>query len=121
MHLLADFFELGLRGHDVVGNLRVVALGAHGVELAEELLQQEIEAATGGGVGIEVGAELLHMASGAGEFLGDVRAVGKEGDFFDQALVIQRQREAGILQTLAQHLALMFRDGGSLCTDRVQQ
>lgn len=121
LDLLADFFEFGFGGDDVVGDFGVVALGAHGVELAEEFLEEEIQAAAGGGAAGEVGAELLHVAGGAGEFFGDVGTVCEEGDFFDEALVIQREGESGVFEALAEYFALVLGDGGGFGADGFEQ
>ena len=61
------------------------------------------------------------MAGGTGKLLGDVRAVGEEGDLLHEAFVIERQRQAGILQTLAEELALRFRHGGGFFANGGQQ
>lgn len=121
LDLFTDFFELGFGGDNVVGDLGAVALGSHGVELAEEFLEEEVEAASSRGGSIEIGAELLHVAGGAGELLRDVCAVGEKGDFFDKAFVIEWQGKSGVLQALTQNAALMLGDGGGFSADGVEK
>ena len=89
MRLFTEFFELGLEGDDFAGNDGVIGLGADGVDFAVHFLGEKIEGAAHGFAGFAAILELMKMALQPGQFLGDVRAVGKEDDFLEQALVIR--------------------------------
>src|SRR6478752_1235872 len=77
LHLLADFLQLGFRLHHGLGDGCVVGLGADGVELAEQLLAEEIQGAARWFGGVEVFPEFGEMGFEAGDFLADVAAIGE--------------------------------------------
>ena len=55
------------------------------------------------------------MGFQACHFLRHIAAVCKEGNFFDDSLIIQRQRQSGFLQALEQHLAVAGGHAGGAC------
>src|SRR5579884_706806 len=81
LRLLAEFFQLGLERHHRARDDAVVRLRADGIDLAIDLLRQEIERAPDRFPGIAAIVELLEMALQTRQFLRDVRAVSEIDDF----------------------------------------
>ena len=73
-----------------VGDLRVLALGAGGVHLAVHLLDEEVHLAAGGLGRGDQRAELLEVGGEPGHLLGDVGALGEEGDLLGEPLGVDR-------------------------------
>src|SRR5262245_59734886 len=77
--LLLQPLDRDLHVHDGARDLRVLALAADGVDLAAELLAQELQAPAERAALAERVAPLLHMARQARDLLGDVGPVGEHG------------------------------------------
>src|SRR4051794_9593561 len=84
-----DLLQLPLDLDDAPADLDVVGLRADGIGLAAHLLDDELQLAAGAvgaadhlGVLLEVGAE-------AGDLLGDVGALGEDGDLADDVLGLE--------------------------------
>src|SRR5262249_18942801 len=88
LHLLANFFELHFRLDDVRLRGRVLDLGADGIELSSDLLEQEIELFPVGRGSHSV-RELGKMTLEAHEFLGHVDLVAQERNFGGDALRVR--------------------------------
>jgi len=106
LDLFADFFEFGFGIDDGLGDGGVVGFGADGVEFAEQFLAEEVERAARGIGGVEVLAELEKVGGETGDFLGDVAAVGEEGDLTEDAVVGGVEFEVGVAETFEKEVAL---------------
>src|SRR4051794_3084933 len=78
LHLLAELLAEHLAVEDNAGHLGVAALRAQGVELAEDLLGQEVEALPRRAGVAGDAAEVLEVRAQAVDLLADVAAVDKE-------------------------------------------
>ena len=128
LHLLAEALWFCFGGDDAAGDVGGVGFGADGVALAEHLLGEEVEGASVGLPGGEAGAELGDVALEAAEFLGDVGAVGEEGEFAGEAFVVVgvggvERREAGAhgLPVAGGDGGGEFADGGDFFAEAGQQ
>src|SRR5581483_131962 len=109
--LLAHLLDLELDLEDAGDERGVVALGRHGVRLAEQLLREELElAADGLAVRVERGAELRDVAAEALELLRDVRAVREERELAREVGLGERDVRAleELLDAGAELLALIL-------------
>jgi hypothetical protein len=80
LRLLAHAGDLGLEHDAQLGDRGVLALGGQRVELARDFLEQEVEAAAHRLGGAEQRFELDEMAVEPRELLGDVDAIGDDGE-----------------------------------------
>jgi len=76
--LLADPLQLGLQLHHLGGDAGVLRLGADGVDLPVDLLDEELQAAPGWGVGTDQRTELVEVAGEPRQLLRHVHALGEE-------------------------------------------
>ena len=102
LDLLADFFQLRLAGDDVLRNCGVVRLRAERIQFAENFLSNEFEGAADRFVLAQMMRELREMTFEPGQFLRNVGAVGEKRDFLEQALVVGRKIESGLVDSLEQ-------------------
>src|SRR5688500_14861018 len=111
LNLLANLLQGGLGRQRRLAHVEIVGLGAHGVHLAIQLLQQEVELAAERAAFVEEKRELRQMCAQAGELLRDVGLVRPDGRFGEQARVVDRR----VVQERAQPVAqpfLLARSGG---------
>src|SRR4051794_35822744 len=88
LHLLAHLLAEDLGVEHGAGHLRVAALGAERVELAEDLLGQKVEAFAGGAGVAQQRAEVIEVSAQAVDLLAHVAAVDEQRDLLgDPALV----------------------------------
>ena len=87
---------------DGLGDRGIIGLGTDGVELAKEFLTEEIQSAALRIGRVEIFTEFIKMRVQACKLLTDVAAVGEEGDFPDDAVVIGIEIESGITQALGE-------------------
>ena len=119
--MLAEALHLGFPGDHEVLEGGVVGFGAHGVEFAVHFLGEKIERASGGlGAGHEAG-EFGEVAVKAGDFFRKVAAVGEEGDFLDEALVVEGEGKVGFLKAAEQGGAVKGGDEGGFAGDLLEE
>src|SRR2546430_17736128 len=89
LNLFADFFQLGFANHDPLGDGGVVRFGAESVQFAKDFLGDELERSADRFVPPKMMRELSEMTFHASQFFGNVRAIGEEGNFSHQTLVLR--------------------------------
>ena len=117
LNLFADLFEFRFRVDDVLGEGCVVGFGADRVEFAVEFLAEEVEGAADGIAAGEVFVEFAEVGAEAGGFLGDVAAVGEEGDFLEDAVVVEAEVESGFAEAAEEGVTVGGDDCGGFCFD----
>src|SRR4029077_12352701 len=117
LNLLANFFELGFANDDALGDAGIVRFGAEGVEFTKNLLGNELQRSTNRLVPPKVMRELGEVAFHSSELLGNVRAIGKERNLFDQALVVGSNWQTCLLNSLQQSGPIFFDDFGMQSAD----
>src|SRR5436309_5802659 len=80
LDLLAELLELALRGKDEVGDREVARLGARRVELAVDLLHEEVDPLADGPLLAWCAVQRGEVALEPAELLGDVAAFGEHRD-----------------------------------------
>lgn len=80
LDLLADLLESGLGADDRGPDLGGGRLGADRVELAADLLDQEVEPPADRAIAVDQRARLVEVAGEPDQLLGDVRAIGEQRD-----------------------------------------
>ena len=99
LRLFAEFLQLGLEDDDLAGDGGVIGLGADGVDLAIHFLSEKIQGAADRLLGLESVIKLLEVTLQAGEFLGNIGAVGEEDDFLEQTFLVEfKLVQAGALE-----------------------
>src|SRR5688572_10111670 len=91
LNLLADLLQRGLGPERRLAHLEIVRLGADCIDLAVQLLQQEVELAAERTALVEQERELRQMRAQARELLGDVGLVRPDGCLREQARVVDRR------------------------------
>src|SRR6267142_3368642 len=110
LRLFAHFFDDPLGGERRLGELEIVRLRGDGVDLAVQLLDQEVERAADGAATVEQQRELLEMRAEPRQLFPDVGLLGPDRDLGeDPALVEHDVAEQGT-DALAQPL-LIAREG----------
>ena len=108
--MFADFFQLRFAKDDPLRNRGIVRLGSERIQFAKNFLSDEFQRATDRFVPAKMMSKLGEMAFDAREFFRNVRAVGEERDLFYQTLVVDRNRQAGLLDSLEQRGAIFLYD-----------
>jgi len=86
------------------------------------LLRQKIQHPADGFGGLSAIVKLFEMALQAGQFLGNIRAVGKEDNFLEQSLIIRGGRwQTDVLDPLDQLLPIALGGLGRLFLKRVRR
>ena len=99
----------------------MVRFGSHGVEFPVHFLGEEIEGTARRGIAGHEALEFGEVAAEPGNFLADVTLVSEQGDFLEQPLVIQRQRQAGFFKAAVQGGAVQRSHFGRFPGDLIQQ
>src|SRR5918997_284882 len=89
LHLLAELLDLGLDRERRLLDRRVRRFREHGVGLAVELLQQEVEPLADLGVRVDALAELRDVAPQPRQLLRDVAPVGEVRDLLREPALIE--------------------------------
>ena len=82
------------------GDARVIGLGPNGVQFAVDLLAKEIERASHSIRAIQIFPEAPQMRAEAGGLFGNVTALGKDCDFFEQSFIVEIQFKSRLTQAL---------------------
>src|SRR4051794_25791776 len=87
LDLLADALDLGLQFYDEAADGRGARLRAHGVDLAEHLLREEIELLAGRLAPVDGLVELIDVMFEPRQLLGDVAALDHDHHFLGDPLL----------------------------------
>ena len=113
MHLFTNTLEDILSLQNGASDHNGTGFTARGIELAHDFLTEKIHFATMGIAAVDQVAELVKVCFETGAFLADVGTIGKEGEFFEEAFVVEVDFEAEFLKALMEGIALL--SGGLLC------
>ena len=93
-----------------MGDARVIGLGPNGVQFAVDLLAKEIERAAHSIRAIQIFPEAPQMRAETGGLLGNVTALGKDCDFFEQSFIVEIQFKSRLTQALMEKFPLTGND-----------
>jgi hypothetical protein len=97
LNLLADLLQFGLATDDALGNRSVIRLGSERVEFAKNFLRDEFQCAPNRLFAAQMMGKLSKMTLEPRQLFRYISAIGKEGNFFQNSLVVIRQRQPGFL------------------------
>ena len=78
LNLLANFFQLGFAGDNVLRNRRIVCFCPEGIQFAKDFLSDELQSAPDRLVPTQMMGELGKVTFQARQFLGNIGAIGEE-------------------------------------------
>ena len=108
LDLLADLLQFGLAADDALGDYCVICLRSQGVEFAKNLLGDEFQCAPDRLFAAQMMGELGKMTFKSRQLFRYISAIGKERNFFQDALVLGSQRQPGFLYPFEQRRAIPF-------------
>src|SRR5688572_19745522 len=111
LHLLPHLLQHALAGQRRLAQLEVVGLAGDRVDLAAELLQQEVERPPHRAALVEHERQLGEVRAQARQLLGDVRLVGPDGRLGDDPTLVHAGGAEERAQPLAQPLLAPGRRG----------
>ena len=86
----------------------VVRLRAERIQFAGNFLSNEFERAADRFVLAQMMRELREMAFQSRQFLRNIGAIGEDRNFLEQALVINRNIESGLVDSIEHGIAILF-------------
>src|SRR5437763_5976528 len=117
LNLLANFLQLGFADNDALGDGGVIRFGAESVQFTKDFLGDELEGASDRFVPPKVMRELSEMTFHPGQLFGNVRAIGEEGNFSHQTLVLRGNGKTSFMNAFQKCGAIFFHDIGMQSAD----
>src|SRR4026208_383275 len=105
LNLLADLLQFGLAADDALGDCSVIRFRTKRVEFAKNLLRDEFQCAPNRLFAAQMMGKLSKMTFKPRQLFRYISAVGKERNFFQDALVLVRQGQPGFLYPIEQRRA----------------
>ena len=93
LNLLADLLQFGLAADDALGDCSVIRFRSERVEFAKNLLRDEFQCAPNRLFAAQMMGKLSKMTLKSRQLFRYISAIGKERNFFQDALVLVSQRQ----------------------------
>src|SRR5256885_16580664 len=92
LDLLSDLLQFGLAADDSLGDRSIIRFCSERVEFAKNLLRNELQRSPDRFLAAQVMRKLSKMTFESRQFLRYISAIGKEGNFLQQASVVLGER-----------------------------
>src|SRR5262249_15168149 len=106
LNLLADLLEFGLAADDALGDCSVIRLRPERVEFAKDFLRDEFQCTPNRVFAAQMMRKLGKMTLKSRQLFRYISAIGKEGNLFQNPLVVVRQRQPGLLNPIEKRRAI---------------
>ncbi len=106
LDLLSDLLQFGLAADDSLGDRSIIRFCSERVEFAKNLLRNELQRPPDRFLAAQMMRKLSKMTFESRQFLRYISAIGKEGNFLQQAFVVIGERQSGFFNSVEQRRAI---------------